>query len=121
MRDQEIGNMSLTTPIKVQKLQMTLRAKAKGSPNCRFHALYDKVYRMDVLTYAYALCKANKGAPGVDGQRFEDIELQGLERWLRELAEALRTKTYRPQAVRRVNIPKPDGRTRPLGIPTVYS
>ena len=119
MRDREIGEMSLTTPIKVQKLQVTLHAKAKGSPNCRFHALYDKVYRMDVLTYAYDLCKANKGAPGVDGQRFEDIELQGLDRWLSELAEVLRTKTYRPQAVRRVYIPKPDGRTRPLGIPTV--
>jgi len=114
----EIG-MGLTTPPKVQKLQAALHAKAKGSPNCRFHAVYDKVYRIDVLTHAYALCQTHQGAAGVDGQGFEDIESQGLERWLGELAEALRTKTYRPQAVRRVYIPKPDGRQRPLGIPTV--
>ena len=111
--------VSLTTPPKVQKLQAALHAKAKGSSDCRFHALYDKVYRNDVLAHAYELCKANKGAAGVDGERFEDIESQGLERWLGELAEALRTKTYRPQAVRRVYIPKPDGRKKPLGIPTV--
>ncbi len=111
--------MSLTTPASVQKLQTALHAKAKGSPNCRFHALYDKVYRADVLAHAYACCRANGGAAGVDGQRFEDIETYGRERWLGELTQALKDRTYRPQPVRRVWIPKPDGRQRPLGIPTV--
>jgi group II intron reverse transcriptase/maturase len=113
--------MSLQPPEKVQKLQAALQAKAKGSPTYRFYALYDKVYRGDVLTFAYRCCKANGGAAGVDGQEFADIESYGLERWLGELAEELRNKTYRPQAVRRVLIPKPGqpGRTRPLGIPTI--
>ena len=112
--------MSLRPPEKVQKLQAALHAKAKGSPTYRFYALYDKVYREDILRFAYRCCKANGGAPGVDGQDFADIETYGLERWLGELTEELRGKTYRPQAVRRVLIPKPGqpGRTRPLGIPT---
>lgn len=111
--------MNLRTPPKVQKLQTALHAKAKGSPEYRFYVLYDKVYREDILAYAYQCCKANRGAAGVDGQSFEDIESYGLERWQGELAEELRSKTYRPQAVRRVWIPKPDGKQRPLGIPTV--
>ena len=113
--------MSLTPPTKVQKLQETLHAKAKGSPGYRFYMLYDKVYRRDVLEHAYRCCSANGGAAGVDGQTFADIEKYGMGRWLDELTEKLREKTYRPQAVRRVNIPKPGqpGRTRPLGIPTV--
>ncbi|MCP5119201.1 MAG: group II intron reverse transcriptase/maturase [bacterium] len=112
--------MSLRPPEKVQKLQAALHAKAKESPTYRFYALYDKVYREDILLFAYRCCKANGGAPGVDGQGFADIEEYGLEHWLGELAEELRSKTYRPQAVRRVLIPKPGqpGRTRPLGIPT---
>ena len=114
----EIG-MSLTPPSKVEKLQMALRAKAKGSPDYRFYALYDKVYRGDVLWYAYRLCHHNGGAPGVDGQTFDDIETYGQQRWLDELAEELRTKQYQSQAVRRVYIPKPDGKQRPLGIPTI--
>ena len=114
----EIG-VSLTPPEKVQKLQMALHAKAKGSPRYRFYALYDKVYREDVLAFAYRCCRANGGAAGVDGQGFKDIEAYGLNRWLGELTEELRKKTYRPQAVRRVWIPKPDGKQRPLGIPTV--
>ncbi len=111
--------MNLTPPAKVGKLQATLHAKAKRAPTYRFYALYDKVYRADVLAYAYACCRANGGAAGVDGQTFEQIEAYGRERWVGELAEALRKKTYRPQAVRRVYIPKPDGKQRPLGIPTV--
>ena len=111
--------MSLAPPETVQKLQTALHAKAKGSPAYRFYALYDKVNRKDILLHAYACCKANQGAAGVDGQTFEHIEAYGLERWLGELTEELRRRTYRPQAVRRVYIPKPDGKQRPLGIPTV--
>jgi group II intron reverse transcriptase/maturase len=100
---------------------MALHAKAKESPGCRFYALYDKVCRRDVLLHAYACCKANKGAAGVDGQDFEDIEKYGLERWLGELAEKLKGKTYEPAAVRRVYIPKvgQPGKFRPLGIPCI--
>ncbi len=111
--------MSLRTPEKVRKLQEALHAKAKESPDFRFYALYDKVYRADVLEFAYRRCRQNGGAPGVDGERFADIEAYGVERWLGELTEELRKKTYRPQAVLRVWIPKPDGSARPLGIPTV--
>jgi group II intron reverse transcriptase/maturase len=100
-------------------LQTALHAKAKGSPSCRFHALYDKVYRRDVLTHAYACCKANGGAAGVDDQTFEHIESYGVERWLDEMTEELKSRTYKPQPVRRVYIPKPDGKQRPLGIPTI--
>ena len=84
-RDREIG-MSLRTPPTVQKLQTALHAKAKGEPGFRFYALYDKVYREDILAHAYALCRANRGAPGVDGQTLGDIESAGRERWLAELA-----------------------------------
>lgn len=113
--------MSLKPPTKVGKLQETLHVKAKGSPNYRFYALYDKLYRSDVLWFAHRICQNNGGAPGVDGQTFEDIEEYGVKEWLDELAEELRTKRYRPQAVRRVEIPKPGqpDKTRPLGIPTI--
>ncbi len=112
-----MGN--LTTPASVQKLQTALHAKAKEEPGFRFYALYDKVYRADVLTHAYERCRANGGAEGVDGQRFEDIEAYGAQKWLGELTQALREKSYQAQAIRRVYIPKPDGRLRPLGIPTI--
>jgi RNA-directed DNA polymerase len=111
--------MNLAAPSSVQKLQTALHDKAKESPKRRFHALYDKVYRRDVLAFAYECCKANGGAAGVDGQSFEDIEEYGVERWLDELAEELKSRTYRPRPVRRVYIPKPDGKQRPLGVPTI--
>jgi RNA-directed DNA polymerase len=112
--------MSLATPESVQKLQTALHDKAKKSPNFRFYALYDKVYRKDVLAFAYACSKANSGAAGVDGQTFEDIEAYGVERWLDELTQELKSQTYRPLPVRRVWIPKPDGKTqRPLGVPAI--
>lgn len=111
--------MRLTPPEKVEKLQTALHTKAKQSPDYRFYVLYDKVYRADVLDYAYRLCRANDGSPGVDGQTFASIDAYGEERWLGELAEELKKKEYQPQAVRRVYIPKPDGKQRPLGIPTI--
>jgi RNA-directed DNA polymerase len=111
--------MSLPTLEGVQKLQTALHAKAKGEPKFRFYALYDKVYRQDVLWTAWRRCLVNGGAAGVDGQSFEDIEAYGVTKWLEELAEELGKKTYQPQPVRRVYIPKPDGKQRPLGIPTI--
>jgi RNA-directed DNA polymerase len=111
--------VSLTPPEKVRKLQAALHAKAKGSPGYRFYLLYDKVYRRDVLAFAFDHCRANDGAPGIDGQTFADIEAYGIERWLDELADDLRKKRYQPQPVRRKNIPKGDGKQRPLGIGTI--
>jgi group II intron reverse transcriptase/maturase len=111
--------MSLTTPESVQKLQAALHDKAKKSPDFRFYALYDKVYRKDVLTFAYQSCKANGGAAGVDNQTFEDIEAYGAERWLDELTQELKSQKYRPLPVRRVYIPKPGGQQRPLGVPAI--
>jgi len=111
--------MSLTTPESVQKLQAALHDKAKKSPDFRFYALYDKVSRTDVLTFAYDCCKANGGAAGADDQTFEDIEAFGTERWLDELTQELKSRTYRPLPVRRVYIPKPDGKQRPLGVPAI--
>jgi RNA-directed DNA polymerase len=111
--------MSLETPIKIRMLQRKLYQKAKEEPSYRFYLLYDKMYREDVLAHAYALVRSNQGAPGVDGQSFWGIESKGLEGWLSGIREDLRAKTYRPQAVRRVMIPKPGGGERPLGIPTI--
>src|SRR5207247_8023698 len=111
--------VGLSPPESVQKLQAALHDKAKEAPNFRFYALYDKVYRKDVLAFAYECCKANGGAAGVDGQTFEDIEAYGKERWLDELAQELKKRTYQPLPVRRVCIPKPDGKQRPLGVPAI--
>ncbi len=111
--------MSLTTPEKIRKLQRAFYVKAKEAPSNRFHQLYDKVWREDILKYAYQRCKANKGAAGVDGQSFDQIEEYGRERWLGELAEELRRKGYRPAAIRRVWIGKANGGRRPLGIATI--
>ena len=109
----------LATPKSVQKLQTALHAKAKAEAGYRFYALYDKISRDDILAHAYAQCRSNKGAPGVDGQDFADIEAYGVERWLAELALALRQETYRPEPIRRVFIPKANGKLRPLGISSV--
>ena len=111
----------LETPDKIRELQRKLYRKAKQEPNFRFYLLYDKVYRRDILSYAYRFVKANKGASGVDGVTFERIEEKegGAEGYLEQIAEELEGKNYRPMPVRRVYIPKPDGRQRPLGIPTI--
>jgi group II intron reverse transcriptase/maturase len=98
---------------------MALHAKAKSAPGYRFYALYDKIHREDILAHAWAQCRSNKGAPGVDGQDFAQIEAYGVERWLGELAAALRQETYRPDPIRRVFIPKANGKLRPLGISTL--
>ena len=117
VRDVEIGHLS--TPKSVQKLQTALHAKAKAETGYRFYALYDKIGRDDILAHAYAQCRSNKGAPGVDGQEFADIEAYGVQRWLGELALALRQETYRPEPIRRVFFPKANGKLRPLGISTL--
>jgi RNA-directed DNA polymerase len=111
--------MSLATPSKIRELQIKLYRKAKNEPGYRFYMLYDKIYRGDILAHAYELARANKGAPGVDGQSFEEIESKGVQGWLTGIREELRNKTYKPQPVRRVKIPKPGGGERPLGIPSI--
>jgi len=116
-RDRRLGNLS--TPITVQKLQTALHAKAKSQAEYRFYALYDKIYRSDILFHAWNQCRANKGAPGVDGQDFEEVEKYGVLRWLGELALALKTEKYQPEPIRRVFIPKANGKLRPLGISTL--
>lgn len=110
----------LTTPEKIRTLQRKLYCKAKQDPKFRFYSLYDKVYRADILSHAYCLVRANKGAPGIDGVSFESIKREeGEIQFLLTLETELKEKQYRCQAVRRVWIPKPDGRKRPLGIPTI--
>src|ERR1035441_1365526 len=117
VKERRLGN--LATPASVQKLQTALHAKAKTEAGYRFYTLYDKIYREDILAHAYAQFCSNKGAPGVDGQDFSDIEAYGVQRWLGELAMALKDETYRPDPIRRVFIPKPNGKLRPLGISTL--
>src|SRR3954462_253587 len=111
--------MSLATPVKIRILQRKLYCKAKAQPAFRFYGLHDKICRDDILRHAYGLARANADAPGVDGISFEQIEAQGLEAWLAGLREELVLKTSRPDPVRRVMIPKPDGGERALGIPTI--
>jgi RNA-directed DNA polymerase len=111
--------MSLETPEKIRSLQRKLYCKAKAEPAFRFYLLYDKICREDVLRHAFALARENAGAPGVDGATFEQIEAGGVEAWLAGLREDLVSKTYQPDPVRRVMIPKPGGGERPLGIPTI--
>jgi group II intron reverse transcriptase/maturase len=110
----------LTTPETIRTLQRKLYRKAKQEPACRFHALYDKLYRPDILSHAYKLVRANKGSAGIDGVTFEAIEEnEGAPAFIGELEEALRNKTYKPDPVKRVMIPKSDGSQRPLGIPAI--
>jgi len=111
--------MSLETPEKIRNLQRKLYCKAKAEPAFRFYLLYDKICREDILRHAYALARANAGAPGVDGVTFEQIDASGADAWLAGLREELVSKTYRPDPVRRVMIPKPGGGERALGIPTI--
>jgi RNA-directed DNA polymerase len=108
-------------PRKVSELRQKLSCKAKAEPRFRFYALYDRIYRLDVLQAAFTKVAANDGGPGVDGVRVVDVQTQegGVQKWLAEIHESLKTKTYQPEAVRRTYIPKPDGRMRPLGIPTI--
>lgn len=110
---------SLETPEKIRMLQKKLYSKAKQEPDYRFYLLYDKIYRRDILAHSWALARANAGAPGIDGQSFEQIESQGLGKWLDGIGEDLRKRTYKPAPVRRVMIPKAGGGERPLGIPTI--
>ena len=111
--------MSLVTPDKIRSLQRKLYCKAKAEPAFRFYVLYDKICREDILLHAYKLARSNAGAPGVDGVSFEQIEEGGLEAWLAGLREELVSKTYRPDPVQRVMIPKKGGGERALGIPTI--
>src|SRR5260370_15394616 len=111
--------MSLATPSKIRELQIKLYRKAKNEPRYRFYMLCDQVYREGILAHAYALAKSNDGAPGVDGQSFEDIESGGVGGWLKGIREELRKKTYQPLRVRRKMILKAGGGERPLGIPTI--
>jgi RNA-directed DNA polymerase len=125
----DLGELSLAVPCAgtglvagggdVRELQRTLYACAKRSPERRFHALYDRIHRSDVLREAWRRVKGNRGAAGVDRVTLAEVEAHGVERLLGELQHALRAGTYRPAPVRRVAIPKPDGGRRPLGIPTV--
>jgi len=111
----------LGTPEKIRELQRKLYQKAKQEKGYRFYLLYDKVYRLDILNHAYSLVKANKGAPGIDGETFESIEKSegGVEEYLKDVSGELKRKEYKPKPVRRVYIPKADGGKRPLGIPTI--
>ena len=112
--------MLLTTPDAIRTLQRKLYVKAKQQPAYRFHALYDKLYRADILSHAWRLVKANKGSPGIDGTDFAAIENgMGVDGYLSELGRELQDKTYRASPVVRVMIPKADGSKRPLGIPTI--
>jgi RNA-directed DNA polymerase len=112
--------MSLATPIAILSLQRKLYRKAKAEPAFRFYLLYDKVCREDILHHAYALARANAGAPGVDGMTFAAIEARGMEGWLAGSREELISKRYRPDPVRRGMIPKSNGQgERPLGISTI--
>ena len=103
----------------LREFQKKLQAKAKAEPKFRFYTLYDKTYRMEVLAEAYRKARANGGTSGVDGETFEDVEKKGVADYLAELQREMKERRYVPQPVRRVYIPKPNGKERPLGIPTI--
>jgi len=109
----------LTNTTKVRVFQRKLYRKAQAEPSFRFYSLYDKTYRMDILTEAYRRVKANGGSDGIDGVKIQDIEAEGIEQYLSALQDELRCRSYKPKRVRRIYIPKPNGKQRPLGIPTV--
>lgn len=111
--------MSLVTPPKVEKLQMALHAKAKEEPEFCFYQLHDKLFRFDILEFAYRLSRSKKGKSGIDGVTFEKIESEGAEAWLGKLTQELQQRTYKADPLRRVWLDKPDGTQRPLGIPTI--
>ena len=112
--------MTSNNPVdKVRELQRKLFIAAKCNPGRRFHALFDRIWRGDVLLEAWKRVRSNRGAAGIDGETLEMIEQRGVEEFLREIQDILRAGRYRPSPVRRRYIPKPDGRQRPLGIPTV--
>src|SRR5881392_34363 len=127
VRSNHPGGLSSADPVSglvpcggdVRELQRSLWACAKQSPERRFHALYDRIWRSDVLREAWRRVRANRGAAGVDRLTLAEVEEYGVERMLGELQRALREGSYRPAPVRRVTIPKPDGGKRPLGVPTV--
>src|SRR5262249_59749197 len=109
----------LRTPDKIRSLQRKLYCKAKAEPAFRFYVLYDKICREDILQHAYRMARANAGAPGVDGVSFAQIEEGGLEGWLAGLREELVLKTYRPDPVRRGEVPQEGGSGRPAGISSI--
>ena len=112
--------MSLPTPVVwLRTLQGKLHAKAKAEPSFRFYSLWDKVCHEETLAEAYRRCRANGGSGGVDGEQFATIEAAGVEQWLGNLRQDLLAGTYRPQALRRVWIPKNNGKKRPLSIPSI--
>ena len=103
----------------IRRFQRKLYSKSKEDLDYRFYSMYDKIYRYDILLESYQRCKSNKGKPGVDGITFSDIEKSGLKRWLLEISGSLQDRSYKPERVKRVRIPKPGGGERPLGIPTI--
>jgi len=107
------------TEDKARQLCEKLYLAAKTSPTRRFHALYDKVYRLDFLEDAWKQLRRNRGGAGIDGESITDILSKGIDNVLGDIRETLEAKGYRPKSVKRVYIPKPDGRKRPLGMPTI--
>jgi RNA-directed DNA polymerase len=112
-------DVSLKTPDAIRKLQQKLYSKAKAEPTFRFYQLYDKIWRTDILAHAYRISRSKNGKPGIDRVTFAQLESQGIEGWLLGLQEELKSKSYRPEAVLRVMIPKAGGGERPLGLPTI--
>lgn len=114
-----LGTKGIQLPEKLSQLRQKLYIKAKQEPGFRFYVLYDRIYRFDVLETAWMIARSRNGAAGVDRKTFEDIEKEGIEEFLKELHESLKKKTYCPNRVKRVYIPKANGGKRPLGIPTI--